>query len=498
VSRIQNAVDFQKKYLDALENYENVHRPRIKIARAHYKKKAENESSYVDDDLLEAQRRQYLIDSFLKALNWRLDSDTQNEFPNLIPEAQIQSSESTNTKFLDYLGLDRQNKPLLIVETKRPNSLLPKRVNIPGVTDIRTPNEESLASIIGSGLKGDKLSEKWNEWLQTLRDYVQSAFDQSGDVPRRTVITNGTWLIIFINPADSFLSTGTSHPNNILVYENIDQNYREIFGWLEYQKVLNEAPPLLIEEIGFQILSNEVVKVLHALKLIYFERPGFFENSPRIIINPILLLRTSFNSWLIIESQTEHQLPVKIEELGSHLEDVNDKAVKLLNDLNENLKANFVPTSIEDYFEDKEAFEPFRGVTETRTYPTREEYLIITGQHTHYLQLEPTISNCPHHDWVSSRQTGNAQLVQIQSRSVENRAYFTTGEQQHCIHAGVGRAKSNPITEENRERCGLRSGDVSDPFCEIWRFETRLCCRTCIYENVCTKAVVFNLPCSKQ
>jgi hypothetical protein len=34
------------------------------------------------------------------------------------------------------------------------------------------------------------------------------------------------------------------------------------------------------------------------------------------------------------------------------------------------------------------------------------------------------------------------------------------------------------------------------PFCEIWKFEEHLCCRTCAFEEVCTKAEVFSgLPC---
>ena len=36
------------------------------------------------------------------------------------------------------------------------------------------------------------------------------------------------------------------------------------------------------------------------------------------------------------------------------------------------------------------------------------------------------------------------------------------------------------------------------PFCEIGRFEWHLCCRTCAFEEVCTKAEVFHLPCQNQ
>jgi hypothetical protein len=502
VSRVRNAIDFQKKYFEALGNYLNVHRPRVDAARTNYKKNLKNDSSFADS-LLEAQLRQLLIDPVLKALNWRLDVENDNESPNLIPEAQIQSSEVNTTKFLDYLGLNRKGKPLLIVETKRPSSLLPKRVKISGTDNVYLPSRESISTIICAGLKGKKLTGDWNEWLETLRVYVHEAFDTSKCIPRRVVLTNGNWLIIFKDPSDSFFVTGTCHPDNILVYENnndIGQNYQEIFRWLEYQRVLNEAPSLTIEEIAFYISPGEITQISHGLKLKYFEYVSFFENSPRIIIRPILFLRTYFNSFLLIESQAECELPAEIEQLNNHLEAVKQEAVKLLDNTNKNLNANLTPISIEDYFEDEESFEIFRGVTvtEIRTHPQHDEYLIITGQHTHYLQLEPTVSNCSHHDWATSKQTGSIPLVQIQTRSVTNRSYFKTGEKQHCVHAGVERAKSCQITDENKKRCGSRSGSTFDPFCEIWRFETRLCCRTCVYENVCTKAEVFNLPCSKQ
>ena len=157
MTRSRNADDFLKRYFDAQRHYKNFYRPRIDVARSEYKKKVENNSANTDY-LLEAQLRQYLIDSLLKALNWRLDSETNYEFPNLVPEAQIQSSQTNNIKRLDYLGLDSDNKPLLIVETKRPSSNLPQKVEISGKADFQTPQEDSIESIICSGLRGEMLT----------------------------------------------------------------------------------------------------------------------------------------------------------------------------------------------------------------------------------------------------------------------------------------------------------------------------------------------------
>ena len=82
-------------------------------------------------------------------------------------------------------------------------------------------------------------------------------------------------------------------------------------------------------------------------------------------------------------------------------------------------------------------------------------------------------------------------LVSIESRSTEPRSFFYSGEDHHCTHREVARAKSSQVTPGNRESCGSRSGRDFDPFCEIWGFERHLCCRSCIFEEVCTAADIL-------
>jgi hypothetical protein len=126
-----------------------------------------------------------------------LDAGGEDGLPSLIPEAQIRSSQSDNTRFLDYLGSNGgTDDPLLIVETKRPNSLLPKRKVVAGKGDVHSVADEPMASVLCDGLKGVGLTGNWNKWLETLRDYVNSVFDQSNHVPRRVVIVPvyvGAW-----------------------------------------------------------------------------------------------------------------------------------------------------------------------------------------------------------------------------------------------------------------------------------------------------------------
>ena len=181
MSRVRNALDFRQRYHQARERYDNIHRPRIEAARSRY-----NDHSYTseEDDLLEAQVREYFVDALLTALNWQLDSDSENGLPNLIPEAQLRSTKSGKTRFLDYFGLTgTRDDPLLVVETKRPNSLLPRKKEAFGKRSISNVPEDSVAAVLSAGLKGTSLTEDWNEWLDTLRDYVTSVFDRSKHVP---------------------------------------------------------------------------------------------------------------------------------------------------------------------------------------------------------------------------------------------------------------------------------------------------------------------------
>ena len=320
-------------------------------------------------------------------------------------------------------------------------------------------------------------------------------------MPKRVVITNGEWLILFRNPKDSFLQAENIQSNNVLVYSNLEEikeKYREIYGFLEYQKVLNEAPPLTIGEIAFYVAPDEALQILHGIKLKYSEEPEFYyERTPVIKVLPILYLRTQFDTWLLVESNNPCKMPFEMENLADHLNEVQQIASNLLSKLNTNLNTNLIPTTIESYFEDTVSFEILHCVTAHRiqSHPEHDEYLIITGQYTHYFKLIPTVLNCPHHTWALSKQKNVASLVSIQSRSVEPRSFFKDNEIHHCNHLEVENAKSSQITSQNSDRCGLRSGSNYDAFCEIWKFETRLCCRTCVFENVCTKTQVFNLPC---
>jgi hypothetical protein len=173
---------------------------------------------------------------------------------------------------------------------------------------------------------------------------------------------------------------------------------------------------------------------------------------------------------------------------------VQKAALLMLDQVNAALGTCLRASPLSKHYEDEESFSPIRRVVECR----KDEFLVVTGDKTHYLLPEPSVAQCPHHDWGQSHTAGVASdHGPIMVRSIAPRSFFISTEGHHCAHRDVTTAKAHQITAENQMRCGLRSGQESDAFCEIWRFEAHLCCRTCAFEDVCTKAEVFHLPCRR-
>lgn len=455
-----------------------------------------------EDTALEAHIRQYLIDPFFRALNWKFESS------NIIPEAPVRASISTNeiahgkVKFLDYFGIESETqKALLIVEAKAPEKYLPReKYQRKAITESSV--RETLLNHLNSPTDS-KLTDEWKEWLDTLHVYVQSVKKQSGVAPGRVVSTNGKWLILFANPEQTFLDSSISSSADIYIYkdfEALENRANEIFQLLEYKNVLRnilgKTPSLSLGEVAFELQPSLIESTIHGLKILYIEEPGFFDASPVIKVMPILLIRTKQGAWFRIESKQEERIPHNVKELPDHLNKIEIIAIDLLSEINEKLAETLTITSLTDYYSSQDIFSNLKGVSKLSEQPNL--FIVVTGENTHYFLKEPTVPGCPYHDWQKIHNNGDAsENPFIVKRSIKPRAFFISGEQHHCSHQEVHIAKSSQITPRNRDRCGLRSGKDHEAFCEIWDFETHLCCRTCAFEEVCTKAQVFQLPCER-
>jgi hypothetical protein len=499
VSRVRNATEFLRRIRNAREDYLDIYKGQIDETRARF---TENPLGQVPPDIdesLEAHLRVYFVNAFLNALNWRLEKSPQDGLPNLIPEAPIASSGEGTIRFLDYLGTESEGgKPLMMLETKRPSSKLPRK-----------RMRRTMSEVVCEGLGGTNLGKDWNGWLQTLQDYVRSVYDQSGQALRRVVLTNGRWLILFTDPADSFLESGSKSPAYVKVYEErsdgqpneIEEKFEELFGFLEHQRVLDKIPPLTTGEISFHLRPELIDRVMHGLRLKYIEDERLYSVYPAIHVSPVLFLRSRFGTWLLVESRIEEQIPHLAEDLSDHLNWIEQIATGLLSDINERLVTSLSCATLETHYADEEGFETLQMLTGGRrseSSPRSRDCFAVTGANTHFLLKEPTVPDCPHHSWGNCRREGvEMGAAPLQIRSTAQRAFFISGEPYHCAHRDVAAAKASQITPGNRERCGLRTGRDFEAFCEIWHFEERLCCRICAFEEVCTKAQVFTLPCRR-
>jgi hypothetical protein len=361
-------------------------------------------------------------------------------------------------------------------------------------------------SLIADGLCGQELAGTWNEWLEDLRDYVLDVQDKSHAIPKRVVLTDGRWLILFTDPADSFLPSGSRDPERILVFiyeddgnrkrDDFAGRYIEIFELLEHQRVLGETSALTIGELRFHLSAKEVVGAMHGLRLIYIEKPGLFAASPIIEVTPVIVLRSTCGAWLRVESGKEEEVPHRYELLDNHIRIVQEEANRLLGKIIEALGVDLMPSKLETHYGNNEMFDSLKGITKLKSGGHYDEYLIITGERQHHLKFEPSVVDCFHHNWGHSNQQGCAQprLLSIQRRSTDPRSFFISDEKHHCAHRDVSAAKACQITPYNREESGPRSGGA---FCEIWPFETHLCCRACAFEEVCASKPIFILPCRR-
>jgi hypothetical protein len=318
-------------------------------------------------------------------------------------------------------------------------------------------------------------------------------------VPNRVVITNGDWLIVFLDPQDAFLEDGSANPNRILVfrdYTDIENRFSEAFLYFEYQQVLGEAPALTPGELSFHVSPEVVDRIMHGLHLLYIEERGIYKYSPPVIkVAPIVFVHSRYGGWFRVEAPPNtYDLPHDRDRLQQHLEEVQRAAKELLDEVNRRLGTSLKAFPLYSHYDSGDEFEALHGVAECG----ENEYLVVTGETTHYLLPQPSIPNCSYHDWTACSRAGIALNPRpILVRSTSPRSFFMSTELHHCAHRDVSSAKATPITSANRQRCGQRSGKDGQAFCEIWRFERHLCCRTCAFEEVCARASVFQLPCRR-
>lgn len=484
----RSANDFRIAYRRIRADYDRLYEPKIAEVRAILADPARKSPDL--EQALEAHVRSYIIDGILKALRWVIIPSTPAEIANMIPEAQVDPAAGAR-RFMDYFGYESEvRQPLLIIEAKRAS-----KFPIPpgGYT-------ETASATVSEWLKRpDQAPGLWRSWIPSLQEYVVSVFDRTGEFPVRAAITDGDWLVVFESPHDAFGAAGTRNARYIHAFTDrwdLDDRYDLVFRLLDQRSVSRLATEVAPGAIAGVIAPNRVVRLLHGLRLRYATSETVGKLVPTITVTPIVLLRSDTGSWLrVARSADVHFIPYKYEQLPTHLQEVQAAAEHLLDRVQQQIGQQLQPSTLSEHYTDDEAFEGMPGVDQIQG--KGDHFRIVTGRLTHYLLAQPTVPDCPHHDFAKSVdlhcQAGDLPII---NRSIETpRAYFVNKELHHCCHEDVDAAKHVLISEENETRCGARSGRKNDVFCEIAPFDEFLCCRTCCFQQVCTATQILRLPC---
>jgi hypothetical protein len=487
----RNANEFLAEFRRLQKRYERDYGPLQQKIRAKYASEPPTIRRYVDQSL-EFHIREYVTNALLSALHWRMNVDVIEGLPNLVPEVPVGKGEEGKTRFLDYLGVDISTDcdPLMIVEAKRHSSDLPRLA-------LAKKPASTYSEIVARGLAGETLGGEWPKWLKALNDYISLVQSGTGVYPERVVITNGNWLIVFADPQDAFASGRRPNKEAIYVYrdaQEIEQRYLEVFSLLDHSNVLGERGPICPIELTYHRYSDAFEYGVHGLRLSYSEVMGVHEpTAPVIKVAPVIFLRSQFGSWLCVEADSQdYELPTKSSELDGHLDQMTHAAEGLLNEVETRLGNEVEIMGIADFYENAVQTDILSAVLEESV----NRFMIITGESSHFIRREASIPDCPYHDWSQA----NIDHVACDPtpaiyRIVDPRRFFTSGEDHYCAHRDVVMAKAFPISLLQQDGWCPRSGSEGSPFCEIMQFEERLCCRTCVFEDVCTSAEVFHLPC---
>jgi hypothetical protein len=365
-------------------------------------------------EYLECHARRYLIDHWLAGLGWQISAslDLATHLENIQIETGVESLLTGHRRFLDYFGFERESgSPLLIVEAKRPSLRLPFNENSE-VPCTGHPASEVFARYLESKNTGGNLSDwiesgltqEWREYLETLRDYVRSVA-RTAAIPRRVVVTNGEWLVVFRNPAQAFVQEdGHIDHAAILVFgshKRLDMYYAEIFEELSYSSLAVDKGLVHPHDLPSLIRASDVSYAMYGQHVLYCSDRQLFKQAPRIELTPLVHLCTDGGGRLSVESAD----PLRFEltrgndhEIDSQRNDVARAARLLKREIERELEvASEIPLRrIEDHYSDKVGFANLPGVRfSTAPSPKEQEFILVTGDSPHFITDPRPYAECP-------------------------------------------------------------------------------------------------------
>jgi hypothetical protein len=436
---------------------------------------------------LEHTTRRYVIDGIVEGLGWQLGTLSRN----IIEEARVRG---TTMLRMDYAGVNASTlQARLILEAKawdkpfaRASDVARRRGNVPATA------RELLAKAIEHykerlDLAGSPVIAEWAESIQQLHAYVTAVFKQSGHRVARVAITSGQWLVIFTDPYTTFGGPIAVDPSTILLFEGrqiIEQS--DLIYDLLARSALVPEPPHLIEptQVSNWASLGEIARSFRALWIARRKDGAHFSPYPQINLYPALVIECCDQRLItVVDKQAQQLIPHQRDELPKHFAAVAAASDGLVARIGQQLGGNVRPAPLAGFpgFPEVRTLGVDNGVSSRKSFVKPwsgpNEFLVVTGESSHYLLANPSIHPCGGHNWASCQSLGlHHPANAIIERSFEPAAFFITNEPHHCAHREIHHRR--------------------DDRCQIGAFEEFLCCRACLFERVCwAELELAGLPC---
>ncbi|PPU36955.1 MULTISPECIES: hypothetical protein [unclassified Xanthomonas] len=451
------------------------------------------------EELLERPTRRFLIDGLLKALGWNPDIPDQ-----IVEEVRSREKDSGQPLFFDYLGRAYDRSPAMLVEAKRFDADLPRRPRgeVPPSHEMGRLICEGL-NLLKTGRNELEILSSWKGWLTDMIGYVRSLPESEQKGLARVVITAGQWLIVFKRPYSSFVADAVLDPDDVVCFssfEEMETRSNEIFDLLNRARLIDTLP--LTMDIGeaLAVIQPGDIQAMFRGVVVSTQRVGPKRASyPHRTVIPAITFLVGNREFAVTRYGGEPVVePITINGLGDFLQRLATEGgafeAAVLRDFGrEDLRPSPVtlfPLTARAFVES--AHPPLIASTAARAaanQPKRPtlvmeidesggaaDFLAITGDVWFYKAPAPFTGDCQFHNYPAARKAGFAS--QTASMGERPDSYTASGDLHHCEHQML-------LSQRRQEgRCQLKT------------LETHLCCRACVFHNVCWKPEELpRLPC---
>ena len=441
--------------------------------------------------VLEHDTRRHFVDPFLQALGWDLTQFSEE----VIEEARTRGE---TTLRLDYLGVNQQTRvPVLIVEAKAWSAPFVRRSA--KQESLEGKQRDSPISLIcaaiehfksGGHAKDSPVTVEWSGYLRKLFQYVESIQTESKHAVTRAAIVSGQWLVVFLDPTASFLSSDPVSDLHINVYRGSDlvTESDSIFDCLERKGISDAFPPRIRPSLlPAYVRSTDVKRAYRAMWVSRTRIGARWRPEPHLALYSVVVVERRDGMLLtaVDDSLPRISIPHNYNELRKHISAVEEQSDELLKRVNCELGSTLVPSDVAEFpgfpAHNVESVLDVGGnnrrVDLIKSDRQPGEFVLVIGVAKHFLLKAPSVDSCMYHGWNSCRISAQARgETPIVTRSVMPQSFFMSDEGHHCAHR---------LVHDRREAR-----------CQIDAFEEFLCCRACALQDFCWSAQELSqLPC---